>query len=116
MGVKDLEDLKKLSMIRSQINEHTVEEIMHTDYPTVGPEDRVSDVLSKMRETGYQEIPVMEGGEYLGMVSYGVILRRKSISLDTKVKTLVRNIPSVSRDTDMTKVAEIVIATNCRQL
>jgi len=116
LGVKDLEDLKKLSMIRSQINEHTVEEIMHTDYPTVGPEDRVSDVLSKMRETGYQEIPVMEGGEYLGMVSYGVILRRKSISLDTKVKTLVRNIPSVSRDTDMTKVAEIVIATNCRQL
>lgn len=116
MGFKDLEDLKKLSMIRSQIDEKNVENIMNTEYPTVGPEDDVGFVLSIMKKTGYQEVPVVDEAEFLGMVSYGTILKKRSVTLDTKVKALVRNLPTVAKDTEITKVAEHIISTNSRQL
>jgi len=116
MGVEDLEDLKKLSILRSQLSGITVRDIMTPDFPTVGPEDRVAEALSKMRDSGFQEIPIVENGNYAGMVSYGSILRKGSVTPDTKVKNLVRNLPTVSLDTEITKIAEHVIANNCRQL
>ncbi|MBP5203800.1 MAG: CBS domain-containing protein [Candidatus Methanomethylophilaceae archaeon] len=116
MAVKDLEDLKKLSMLRSQIDGISVDRIMSEDFPTVSSEDRIADVLGVMRETRYQDVPVVDQGEYVGMVSYSSILRKKSVSLDAKVKGLVRNFPSVTLDMEITRIAEIVVSSNCRQL
>ena len=116
MGVKDLEDLKKLSMIRSQIDGISVEEIMSTEFPTVSPEDRIADALSVMKESNYQDVPVVDGGAFVGMVSYASILRKKSVTLDAKVKNMIRNLPSVSMDMEITKIAELMISNNCRQL
>lgn len=116
MGVKDLEDLKKLSMLRSQIDGISVDSIMSSEFPTVSPDDRISDALSVMKEKNYQDVPVVDGGEFLGMVSYASILRKKSVTLDAKVKNFVRNLPSVSPGMEMTKIAELMVSTNCRQL
>ena len=116
IGVEDLEDLKKLSILRSQLSGITVRDIITSDFPTIGPEDRVSEALSKMRESGFQEIPIVEGGNYVGMISYGSILRKGSATPDTKVKNLVRNLPTVSVDTDITKIAEHIVENHCRQL
>jgi CBS domain-containing protein len=102
--------------LRSQLKGITVEEILEKDFPTVDPEDRISDALSKMRSSGFQEIPIVEKGSYMGMVSYGTILRKGNIDPDTKVKNLVRNLPTVSMDTEITKIAEHIVANNCRQL
>ena len=116
MGVEDLEDLKKLSILRSQLKGITVKDIMTKEFPAIGPEDRVAEALSKMRESGFQDIPIAENGIYMGMISYGSILKKGSAAPDTKVKNLVRNLPTVSPDTDITKVAEHIVANNCRQL
>jgi len=116
LGIKDLEDLKKLSMLRSQIDGISVEEILIAKFPTVGSEDRVSDALSKMRQSGFQEIPIVDAGAYTGMVSYGSILKKKNLTMDMKVKNLIRNLPTVTEDTDITKIAEYMVANNCRQL
>ena len=114
--MEDLEDLKKLTILRSQLKGITVQEILEKDFPTVEPDDRIAEALSKMRSTGFQEIPIVEKGNYVGMVSYGTILRKGNIDPDTKVKNLVRNLPTASMDTDITKIAEIIVADNCRQL
>ena len=89
---------------------------MVSEFPTIGPEDRVAEALSKMRESGFQEIPIIENGSYAGVVSYGSILRKGSTAPDTKVKNLVRNLPTVSLETEITKIAEHIVANNCRQL
>ncbi len=89
---------------------------MITDFPTIGPEDRIAEALSRMRDSGFQEIPIIENGSYIGMVSYGSILRKRSVTPDTKVKNLIRNLPTVSLDTDVTKIAEHIVENNCRQL
>jgi CBS domain-containing protein len=89
---------------------------MENEFPTIDPEDRVAEALSKMRTSGFQEIPIIEKGNYLGMISFGTILRKGNITPDTKVKNLVRNLPTASLDTDVTKIAEHIVANNCRQL
>lgn len=116
MGIKDLEDLKKLSILRSQIDGISVEEILITEFPTVSSEDRISDALGKIRQSGYQEIPIVDDGAYAGMVSYGSILKKKNLAMDTKVKNLVRNLPTLTMDTEITKIAENMVVNNCRVL
>lgn len=116
MAVKDLEDLKKLAMLRSQIDGISVQRIMSGEFPTVSPDDRISDVLAVMRDTKYQDVPVVDGGEFVGMVSYASILRKKSVTLDAKVKGFVRNLPTVTPDMEITKISEMFVSTNCRQL
>ena len=90
MGVKDLEDLKKLSMLRSQIDGISIDEVTSTEFPTVSSDDRISDALAVMKQRNYQDLPVVDGGEFVGMVSYASILRKKSVTLDAKVKNLIR--------------------------
>ena len=116
MGVKDLEDLKKLSMLRSQIDGISVESIMSADFPTVSVDDRIADALAVMKQSNYQDVPVVDGSEFVGMVSYASILRKKSVTLDAKVKNLVRNLPTVTKDMEITKIAEMMVSSNCRQL
>ncbi len=116
MGVKDLEDLKKLAMLRSQIDGISVQNIMSAEFPTVSSEDRIADVLAVMKETKYQDVPVVDGGEYSGMVSYASILRKKSVTLDAKAKGFVKGLPTVTSNMEITKIAEMMVSTNSRQL
>ncbi len=116
MGIKDLEDLKKLSILKSQIDSMSAKDILETEFPTLGPDDTLADSLALMRKTGYQDIPVVEDGGYAGMVRYGTILRKKSTTPETKVKSLTSNLPTLSEDTEITKIAEHMVTNNCRQL
>ena len=116
MGVKDLQDLKKITILRSQINGTGIKDIMTENFPTVGPEDQISQVLSVMRDSGYQDVPVVENGNYMGMISYGTILKKKSITYDSKVKNHMRNLYVVAEDTDITELAELMVVNNYRQL
>ena len=116
MGVKDLQDLKKLSMLRSQIDGKGIAKIMNDEFKTVGPEDRVVDALHIMKETGAQDIPVVDGNEYIGSVGYGTLLRKKSVLLDSKVRTIMTGAPSVQKTANVTDVAELMIANNARQI
>ena len=116
MGVKDLQDLKKISMLRSQIESKKIEEIMDADFPTVKSGDKVMDALKIMRETGYQDIPVIEDGEYIGTISYGVILKKKNVGLDSKVENFVKTPPVVTKESSITEVADLMIVNNTRQV
>ncbi|HIJ00461.1 MAG TPA: CBS domain-containing protein [Candidatus Methanomethylophilaceae archaeon] len=116
MGAMDLEDLKQLSILRSQIDSQTVEQIMDEEFKAVSPEDELVDILSIMRNFKLHEVPVVDGGRYLGMVSYGNILKRKNISLETKAKTLMIKVPTVTLETPITQIAEYIIYSNARQL
>ena len=116
MGVKDLEDLKKLSILRSQIDGISVEEILITEFPTVKSEDKITDALSKMKQTRFQDLPIVDNGAYVGMISYGSILKKKNLAPDAKVKNMIRNLPVLTESDEITKIAEHMISNNCRQL
>jgi CBS domain-containing protein/ribosome-associated translation inhibitor RaiA len=114
--VKDLQDLKKLSMLRSQIDGKGIAKIMNDNFRTVKPDDRVVDALHIMKETGMQDVPVVDGNDYVGTVKYGTLLRKRSILLDSKVRTVMASAPSVSKTASITEVAELMIKSNARQV
>lgn len=116
MGVKDLQDLKKISMLRSQIESRKIEEIMDAEFPVLKAGDKLIDALSTMRTSGYQDIPVMEDGEYIGVISYGAILKKKSVGLDSKVENFLRTPPTVTKESNITEVADLMIMNNTRQV
>ena len=116
MGVKDLEDLKKLSMLRSQIDGISVEKILSTEFPTISADYSIANALSVMKESNYQDLPVVENGMYMGVVTYSSILRKKSVTLDAKVKNLIRNIQTATVDMKITEIAEMFIKNNSRQI
>jgi CBS domain-containing protein len=116
MAVKDLEDLNKLSMLRSNLDATSIEEVLSTDFPKVRSDSRTADALSEMSHSGYQDIPVIDNGEYKGMISFSTFLRRRDISLDTKVGLLIRRLPTLNADTELTKIAEYMVGTDSRQL
>jgi CBS domain-containing protein len=116
VGVKDLQDLKKISMLRSQIESKKIDEIMDAEFPTVKSGDKVMDALKIMRETGFQDIPVLEDGEYIGTISYGAILKKKNVGLDSKVENFVKTPPVATKDSSITEVADLMIVNNTRQV
>ncbi len=103
-------------MLKSQIDAYSVKDLAVADFPTLDSEDTLTDSLALMRKTGYQEIPVLEEGVYIGMMRYSTILRKKSASPDSKLKTLVSSLPVLAEDTEITKIAEHMVTNNCRQL
>lgn len=116
MGLNDLKDLKTLSSLRSQIDGISVDRIIIRDFPTLEYNDKVKNAMICMKESGLQEIPLVDNGRYLGMISYDTILKNTEVNMNTGVGSIVKNIPPISKDTEITKIAEDLLVNNCRQL
>ena len=116
MAINDLEDLEKLTVLKSQMNSYSLKDIIVDGFPTLGEDDTVTDCLSAMRKSGFQEIPVTQNGNYLGMVKYSSLLRKKSATPATKVKAVMASLPTLTCISSVTEVAEIMVKENCRQL
>lgn len=69
-----------------------------------------------MKKSGFQDIPVIEDGNYQGMMSYGTLLRNKGITNQSKVKGLMTGVPSLSTEDSIMTVAEKMVQSNSRQL
>ncbi|MBR7124767.1 MAG: CBS domain-containing protein [Candidatus Methanomethylophilaceae archaeon] len=116
MGIVDLQDHKKLEILRSQIEGFKVSDVMDTEYPTLDPEDRVKDALAMMKKSGYQDIPVIENGNYVAMMSYGSLLKKKGINGDSKIRNLMSGAPTVADSDSLMDVSEKMVSNNSRQI
>ena len=88
MGVKDLEDLKKLAMLRSQIDGISVQSIMSTEFPTVSSDDRIADVLAVMKDTSEH---------VLSLHAFHVHFDTHMVHFDVVVDFKVRNYVELTR-------------------
>lgn len=116
MGVEELKGIKKREMLRSKIDGKNLEKIMSEDFDTVEVDTPLYDILAKMKSQDLHEIPVIEGGKLVGIVSFGTLLRRKTVSVSTKAKSVMESPPEVKIDTQVTEVAEHMVSTGYRQL
>jgi len=76
--------------------------------------ERVSEVLGRMKKMDIHELPVVEGGKLLGMVSYDIFIKRKSLPLSALVENIMVMPPKVDVNTSITKVAEVMLTNNFR--
>lgn len=76
--------------------------------------ERLSEVLGRMKKMDIHELPVVEGGKLLGMVSYDIFIKRKSLPLTTSVENIMVTPPKVDVNDSITHVAEVMLVNNFR--
>jgi predicted transcriptional regulator len=94
----------------------TVGDIMTKNVITLSTEDLVSTAISKMSDHRVHHIPVLENGKYVGMIDYNLLFKRSSLSVTTKIRTIMEKTPSVSPGLDVSEAARIMIDTGQRAL
>ncbi len=81
---------------------------------TASPDEDVSKVLGKMMKHDVHEVPVVEKGELLGMVSYSTVLKRRNLPMTTKIDGLLIRPPRVEEEDFLPRVAEILMSSGFR--
>ena len=117
MKAEELVGANRQERLRAEVDAKGLEKIMNADFETVSPSDTVNVVLKRMRELDMHEMPVaVDGGKLMGVVSYGTLLKRRNVSIETKAETLLLRPQNVTVLSPVTEVAEIMINSGFREL
>ncbi len=79
----------------------------------VTPNDRLSEIIPKMRETNSWTVPVVKGKVLVGLLSYKDLLSRR-VSLDSKVSSVMSPTVSLLDNSDFTKIIGKFYTTKAR--
>ncbi len=98
----------------TEISKLLVKDVMSTPRMTVGKGETVSEVISRMKKGRVREIPVIEDGRPLGLVSYYSLLSRRNLPLSAKVEHIMVSCPKLEEDTTIVSAAEELMSTGVR--
>jgi CBS domain-containing protein len=73
---------RKIILLGRESKNTRVDEIMTTTLHTIGPNDNIHDCMEMMSEKRIRHLPVLEGGNLVGMISIGDIVN--AIIMDQK--------------------------------
>ena len=94
-----------------------VGEVMTKNVVTVKVGDPISKAISKLREHGFHELPVVnEKNELIGYMSYRTLIRRKSLSLYSHVENIMIKPPVLSKDDTIAHAVKLMLDTGYRSL
>ena len=94
----------------------TVEDIMTKNVITVGPDETISKAISKMNENEIHHLPLAEDGKYIGMIDFNLLLKRSSLSGNSKVRYVIERTPVLERGTEIGEAARTILDTGLRAL
>lgn len=91
-----------------------VRDIMSPPVLTANKGETVSEVLSRMKKNKIREIPVLENGKPLGLVSHKVLLARRNVPLSAKVGHIMIPAPRLEEDMKVLHAAEELLSAGVR--
>jgi CBS domain-containing protein len=68
--------IRGIDVEQQDIREMKVAEIVHEEWPTLGPDDTVEAAIKLFAETGISGTPVVEGGKLIGIITEGDLIFR----------------------------------------
>ncbi|MGQ9582611.1 MAG: CBS domain-containing protein [Thermoplasmatota archaeon] len=102
-------------MARSfSVMEMRARDLMTRDVVTAAPEEPLSELLGRMKRKNVYELPVVERGSLVGMVSYDVLIKRRQFPLSSEARSIMVSSPSVSEDDSAATVAEALLSSDLR--
>ncbi len=101
-------------MEKQSILDYRVRDLMSEKPVVAKPDEDVSKVLGRMKTHDFHEIPVEEGGELEGMVSYSTLLKRGKVPMKTRIDSLLIKPPKVEEDDSLPRVSEILMSSGYR--
>lgn len=97
-----------------QIDGLTVGEIMSPAVATAKKDEKVSEVLSRMKKYHLRELPVLDGDKPIGFVGYSSLLLRRSLPLSARVDQIMLPVPRLLEDMKVTKAVEELMSAGVR--
>jgi CBS domain-containing protein len=91
-----------------------VKDVLSSSAVTAQKGDSVSDVISKMKKGHLREVPVLESGKPIGMVSYSSFLHRRSLPLSAKVEQVMLPCPHLEEEMLLTSAVEEMMSAGVR--
>ena len=91
-----------------------VKDVMSSAAVTAHKGDTVSDVIAQMKKGHLREVPILEGGKPVGLVSYSSFLHRRSLPLSAKVEQVMLPCPNLEEDMLLTSAAEEMMSAGVR--
>jgi len=97
-----------------EIDQLLVRDVMSSSAVTANKGETLSDVIARMKKDRLREIPVLDGGKPVGLVSYSSLLLRRSVPLSAKVEQVMRPAPRLEEDMLVTSAVEEMMASGVR--
>lgn len=89
-------------------------DIMSTAPVSVGVDERVSDVIAKMRKHRVRELPALRDGTPVGLVSYTSFVERRSVPIAAKAETIMLPVPRLRPQDGLIDAAEALVSAGIR--
>ncbi|MCJ7562153.1 MAG: CBS domain-containing protein [Thermoplasmata archaeon] len=102
-------DLKAIA-----IDKLLVKDIMTQSPLTADKGETVSQMISKMRKNKVREIPIVEDGKPLGLISYKALLARRNVPLTAKVEHIMIPGPNLEEAMSVLHAAEELMLAGVR--
>lgn len=82
---------------------------MSNNIRSVNRDDQISDIISRMSSDGIHELPVLDNGKAVGIVTYTTLLKARNIPLTSKAEVVMKHFPQLSELDPLTKGIEIML-------
>lgn len=97
-----------------QLQRMLVKDVMSSSAVTANKGDSVSDVIAKMKKNNIREVPVLEGGKPVGLVSYASFLHRRGLPLSAKAEQVMLPCPRLEEEMPVTSAVEEMMSAGVR--
>jgi len=96
------------------IEDVKAKDIMSTEVVTAECNEPLSELLGHMKKNDVYELPVLERGKLVGMVSYDALIRRRQFPLSSEARTVMVSVPEIAEDDSVAHVAEALLSSDLR--
>lgn len=97
-----------------EIEKLLVKDVMSSAAITARKGDTLSAVVAQMKKGHLREVPVLDGGKPVGLVSYSSFLQRRSLPLSAKVEQVMLPCPSLDEEMLLTAAVEEMMSAGVR--
>jgi CBS domain-containing protein/ribosome-associated translation inhibitor RaiA len=87
----------------------SIKDVMSNNIRSVNRDDQISDIISRMNSEGIHELPVLDNGKAVGIVTYTTLLKARNIPLTSKAEVVMKHFPQLSELDPLTKGIEIML-------
>jgi CBS domain-containing protein/ribosome-associated translation inhibitor RaiA len=94
----------------------SIKDVMSNNIRSVNRDDQISDIISRMSTDGIHELPVVDDGKAVGIVTYTTLLKARNIPLTSKAEVVMKHFPQLSELDPLTKGIEIMLNSGLNDL
>ena len=96
------------------IEDVKAKDIMTTEVVTAECNEPLSELLGQMKKNDVYELPVLERGKLVGLVSYDALIKRRQFPLSSEARTVMVSVPEISEQDSVAHIAEALLSSNLR--